>query len=74
MFLAHGGSDPLIPPEALFLTAGALGASGVRVQWHLSPDVGHGIDETGLSRAANFLQLALAGRLAAHGECRSLLR
>ena len=73
VFLSHGGADPLIPPEALFLTAGALGAAGVRVQWHLSPGVGHGIDETGLSLAASFLQLALAGRLAAHGESRSLL-
>jgi hypothetical protein len=44
------------------------------VQWHLSPDVGHGIDETGLSLAAGFLQLALDGRLAVHGESRSLLR
>jgi phospholipase/carboxylesterase len=74
VLLSHGGADPLIPPEALFLTAGTLGAAGVRVQWHLSPGVGHGIDETGLSRAANFLKLALAGRLAAEGECRSLLR
>ena len=74
VFLSHGGADPLIPPEALFLTAGALGAAGVRVQWHLSPGGGHGIDETALSLAAGFLQLALAGRLAAHGESRSLLR
>ena len=74
VFLSHGGADPLIPPEALFLTAGALGAAGVRVQWHLSPGIGHGIDETGLSGAANFLQLALVGRLAADGEPHSLLR
>lgn len=74
VFLSHGSADPLIPPEALFLTAGALGAAGVRVQWHLSPDLGHGIDEAGLSRAGNFLKLAFAGRLAAYGECRCLLR
>jgi phospholipase/carboxylesterase len=68
VFLAHGGSDPLIPPEALFLTAGALGAAGVRVQWHLSPGVGHGIDEGAIALAANFLAMAFTGRLAAHGE------
>lgn len=73
VFLAHGGSDPLIPPEALFLTAGALGASGVRVQWHLSPGLGHGIDENAIAMAANFLALAFAGRLAASGEAACVL-
>ncbi len=68
VFLAHGGADPLIPPEALFLTAGTLGALGVRVQWHLSPGVGHGIDDEALARAADFLAQAFAGRLAAGGE------
>lgn len=74
IFLAHGSADPLIPPEALFLTAGTLGAHGVRVQWHLSPGVGHGIDETGLALAADFLALAFAGRLAATGEAACILR
>jgi len=74
VFLSHGGADPLIPPQALFLTAGALGAAGVRVQWHLAPDVGHGIDETGLALAANFLKLALAGRLQASGSAACLLK
>lgn len=73
VFLAHGGSDPLIPPEALFLTAGALGASGVRVQWHLSPGLGHGIDENAVAMAASFLAMAFAGRLAASGEAACVL-
>lgn len=74
VFLSHGTDDPLIPPEALFATAAMLGAAGVRVQWHLAPGVGHGIDETGLARAADFLDLAFRGRLAAHGESNSLLK
>jgi phospholipase/carboxylesterase len=68
VFLAHGGADPLIPAEALYLTAATLGATGVRVQWHISPELGHGIDDVGLSLAGSFLALALAGRLAASGE------
>jgi len=68
VFLAHGGADPLIPAEALYLTAATLGAFGVRVQWHISPELGHGIDDAGLSIAGSFLALALTGRLAASGE------
>lgn len=73
VFLAHGGADPLIPPEALFLTVGSLGAAGVRVQWHLSPGVGHGIDDSAIALAANFLAMAFAGRLKATGEAACIL-
>lgn len=68
VLLAHGEADPLIPAEALFLTAATLGACGVRVQWHLSPGLGHGIDETGIALAGAFLAMAFAGRLQADGE------
>jgi phospholipase/carboxylesterase len=73
VFLSHGSADEVIPPAALFATAAMLGTAGVRVQWHLSPGAGHGIDDTALSLAANFLKLAFDGRLAAEGPCRSLL-
>lgn len=74
MYLAHGTADDVIPPEALFATAATLGALGVRVQWHLSPGIGHGIDESALQQAAGFLRLAFAGRLAANGPASSPLR
>jgi phospholipase/carboxylesterase len=74
VFLSHGSADPVIPPEALFATAAMLGTAGVRVQWHLSSGVGHGIDDDALSQGANFLKLAFGGRLAAQGPCRSLLK
>jgi len=64
ILLIHGEADPMIPAEALFMSAGALGAAGATVQWHLSAGLGHGIDETGLLLAGNFLSLALSGRLA----------
>ncbi len=73
VFLAHGGADPLIPPEALFFTAGTLGALGVRVQWHLSPEIGHGIDDSGIALAGRFLAMAFAGKLAASGEAACVL-
>lgn len=74
VFLAHGTADQVIPAEALFATATTLGGLGARVQWHLSPGVGHGIDESALELAAGFLRQAFAGRLAANGAASSLLR
>lgn len=74
VFLAHGTADTVIPVDALFLTAGALAASGARVQWHLTPALGHGIDEAALTLAGRFLKSALGGRFAAAGPASSFLR
>jgi phospholipase/carboxylesterase len=63
ILLVHGDQDPMIPVEALFMSAGALGAKGVAVQWHVSPRLGHSIDEAGLQLGGNFLAMALRGRL-----------
>jgi phospholipase/carboxylesterase len=68
VLLTHGDADTLIPPQALFVTAAALGAAGLCVQWHLSPGLGHGIDESGIAMAGRFLGLAFGGRLKASGE------
>ena len=68
VLLAHGDGDTLIPPQALFLTAAALGAAGLCVQWHLSPGLAHGIDATGIAMAGRFLSLAFGGRLKLNGE------
>ncbi|MGA7711047.1 MAG: hypothetical protein WCA81_04035 [Rhizomicrobium sp.] len=68
VFLAHGAADPLIPIEALFMTATALGATGHSVQWHVSPGLEHGIDEVGLEIAGAFLVQAFRGQLSTSGE------
>ena len=68
VFLAHGAADPLIPIEALFMTAAALGATGHSVQWHVSPGLEHGIDEVGLEIAGAFLVQAFRGQLITSGE------
>ncbi len=64
ILLIHGDSDPMIPPDALFMSAGALGHAGAAVQWHLSPGLGHSIDETGLMMGGGFLVQAFRGQLA----------
>lgn len=63
ILLVHGDADPMIPADALFMSAGALGAAGAAVQWHLSAGLGHGIDADGLALGGHFLAMAFSGRL-----------
>ena len=62
VLLLHGDSDQVIPPQALFMSANALGAAGVPVQWHLSKSLAHGIDPIGLALAGQFLSAAFSGK------------
>jgi phospholipase/carboxylesterase len=62
VLLIHGEEDDLIPAQALFHATQGLAALGVRVQWHLSAGVGHGIDEEGLRHGGEFLAHNFAGR------------
>jgi phospholipase/carboxylesterase len=55
VLLVHGDRDDVIPPEALFMSADALGAAGIPCQWHLSSGLGHGIDGAGLMHGGLFL-------------------
>ncbi|HEX3857970.1 MAG TPA: prolyl oligopeptidase family serine peptidase [Pseudolabrys sp.] len=55
VLLIHGDQDPLIPVQALFQAAQNLAALDVPVEWHISPGVGHGIDEEGLRHGGEFL-------------------
>jgi len=68
ILLAHGDSDTVIPPEALLMTATALGAAGFRVRWHVSPGIGHGIDAAALEMAGCFLTAAFHGEFKMNGE------
>ena len=59
VLLVHGDRDDLIPPQALFISANALAAAEVPVEWHLSQGLGHGIDGEGLRHGGQFLARAL---------------
>jgi phospholipase/carboxylesterase len=63
ILLIHGDADPMIPAEAMLSSAMALGAAGAAVQWHISPGIGHSIDETGLEMGGAFLLSAFRGQL-----------
>ena len=55
VLLVHGDRDDLIPPQALFQAAQGLAALEVRVEWHVSAGIGHGIDAEGLRHGGEFL-------------------
>ena len=55
VLLVHGDQDQMIPPEALFQSAQDLAALEVPAEWHMSPGVGHGIDQEGLRHGGEFL-------------------
>ncbi|MCB1514108.1 MAG: dienelactone hydrolase family protein [Hyphomicrobiaceae bacterium] len=59
ILLVHGEEDDVIPADALPLTTNALAAAGLASSWHLSPELGHGIDMQGLELGGRFLQQVL---------------
>jgi phospholipase/carboxylesterase len=63
ILLIHGDADQMIPADFLFTSAAALGRAGSAVQWHLSPHVGHSIDEHGLALGGTFIAMAFRGLL-----------
>jgi phospholipase/carboxylesterase len=60
VLLVHGDQDELIPVQALLHGSQSLAAMDVPVQWHISPSVGHGIDQEGLRHGGEFLRKAFA--------------
>jgi len=74
ILLTHGDRDTVIPAPAMFLAANQLAVAGARVQWHLAPGMGHGIDPEGLAMAGQFLNLAFAGLLRTSGEARCVYK
>lgn len=62
VLLVHGDQDQLIPVQALMHAAQGLAALEVPAQWHISPGVGHGIDQEGLRHGGEFLARHFAAR------------
>ena len=56
VMLAHGADDDVVPVESLEKANEALRAAGVSVESHVIQGLGHGIDETGILQAAQFLR------------------
>jgi phospholipase/carboxylesterase len=62
VLLIHGDADQMIPVQAVTHSAQGLAALEVPVEWHISPGIGHGIDQEGLRHGAGFLAKPFAGR------------
>ncbi len=59
VMLVHGDADDVVPVEAMFLAAEALGGAGVPVQWVLRPGLPHSIDPEGIAIGGRFLESLL---------------
>jgi phospholipase/carboxylesterase len=62
VLLIHGEQDPLIPVQAVFHAAQSLAALDVPTEWHISPGIGHSIDQEGLRQGGEFLARQFARR------------
>ena len=62
ILLIHGEADELIPVGALHVAREQLAKEDLRVEWHVRPGLGHGIDAEGQWMAAHFIASALQGR------------
>lgn len=54
--LIHGEQDDVLPFAALNLAERGLKASGIQVETHSRPNLGHSIDEMGISIGGRFLK------------------
>ena len=73
VLLVHGDQDTMIPFQALFAAATALGRAGVPVRWHVAKGVPHSIDPEGLVLGGAFLASAVRGVLRRAGEVSCLI-
>jgi phospholipase/carboxylesterase len=62
VLLVHGDQDQLIPVQALMHAAQGLSSLDVPVEWHISPGIGHGIDQEGLRHGGEFLARGFRGQ------------
>ncbi|HEX4180634.1 MAG TPA: dienelactone hydrolase family protein [Caulobacteraceae bacterium] len=60
VLLIHGEADPTLPVAAMHKAKAVLDGLGFEVGIHVSPGLGHSIDEAGLRLGGQFLMSALA--------------
>lgn len=59
VLLTHGTADEVVPYDSLALAEQGLTAAGIEVETLSCPGIGHGIDESGLVKGAEFLHKVL---------------
>jgi phospholipase/carboxylesterase len=61
VMLAHGTMDELVPFESMAAAEQGLQGAGIEVETFACPGIGHGIDQNGIVRGAEFLRRVLGG-------------
>jgi phospholipase/carboxylesterase len=59
VMLIHGAADPMVPVASMHAAESALTGLGFEVSSHISPGLGHGVDQVGLQLGADFVSRAL---------------
>jgi phospholipase/carboxylesterase len=59
VLLVHGDADPMVPVAALGAAEAVLRPLGFDIATHVSPGLGHSIDEAGLRLGGQFLHRVL---------------
>lgn len=70
ILLIHGNQDDLISAEALFISAEELAKADIPCEWHLSVNLGHGIDSGGLLHGGLFVAKSLKVKLGPEAKVR----
>lgn len=61
LLLVHGAADDVLPLDYLLASVAALAGAEVPAEWHIAPELGHGIDAEGLAFGASFIDESLRG-------------
>ncbi|HUG62724.1 MAG TPA: phospholipase [Methylomirabilota bacterium] len=65
--MIHGDRDEVLPIDLMFVAVTMLGAAGIPATFHISPGLGHGIDQRGLMLGLTAVGEALGLRIAPSG-------
>jgi phospholipase/carboxylesterase len=60
VMLIHGAEDPMVPVASMQVAEAELVKLGFDVSTHVSPGLGHSVDQTGLQLGADFVSRALS--------------
>lgn len=56
VYLIHGSADDVVPVEMFEEAHALLKGAGYDIDGHITPGLGHGIDQDGMSKGLNFLE------------------
>ena len=60
VLMLHGAMDDMLPVSRMHDAVEQMGKAGISVQWHVSPQLGHSIDQQGLELGGRFIASCFA--------------